>query len=79
MQQHSFKSTDNIYQQTEESTMGNSLFSFIPNLFMGNFATDLKNILAYLPRVWVRYIDDIFCVLDTSKSSITNFFPIIKF
>ncbi|KAJ8949363.1 hypothetical protein NQ318_012027 [Aromia moschata] len=66
--------------------MGNSLSPFIANLFMSKFETEIKDKFEYFPRVWFRYVDDIFAVFDTKAISLDNFvaklnnrFPTIKF
>ncbi|KAJ8942389.1 hypothetical protein NQ318_016637, partial [Aromia moschata] len=68
------------FQQHEGTAMGNSLSPFIANLFM------IKDKFEYFPRVWFRYVDDIFAVFDTNAISLDNFvaklnnrFPTIKF
>ncbi|KAJ8948169.1 hypothetical protein NQ318_009261, partial [Aromia moschata] len=68
------------YFQHERMAMGNSLSPFIANLFM------IKDNFEYFPRVWFRYVDDIFAVFDTKAISLDNFvvklnnrFPTIKF
>ncbi|KAJ8952363.1 hypothetical protein NQ318_017257 [Aromia moschata] len=68
------------FQQHEGTAMGNSLSPFIANLFM------IKDKFEYFPRVWFRYVDDIFAVFDTKAISLDNFvaklnnrFPTIKF
>ncbi|KAJ8947599.1 hypothetical protein NQ318_010111 [Aromia moschata] len=74
------------FQQHEGTAMGNSLSPFIANLFMSKFETEVKYTFEYFPRVWFRYVDDIFAVFDTKAISLDNFvaklsnqFPTIKF
>ncbi|KAJ8954353.1 hypothetical protein NQ318_011025 [Aromia moschata] len=74
------------FQQHEGTAMGNSLSPFIANLFMSKFETGVKDKFEYFPRVWFRYVDDIFAVFDTKAISVDNFvaklnncFPTIKF
>ncbi|KAJ8951717.1 hypothetical protein NQ318_012567 [Aromia moschata] len=74
------------YFQHEGTAMGNSLSPFIANLFMSKFETEVKDKFEYFPRVWFRYVDDIFAVFDTKAISLDNFvaklnnrFPTIKF
>ncbi|KAJ8962600.1 hypothetical protein NQ318_000993, partial [Aromia moschata] len=43
--------------------MGNSLSPFIANLFMSKFETEVKDKFEYFPRVWFRYVDEIFATL----------------
>ncbi|KAJ8932560.1 hypothetical protein NQ318_011202 [Aromia moschata] len=74
------------FQQHEGTAMGNSLSPFIANPFMSKFETEVKDKFEYFPRVWFRYVDDIFAVLNTKAISLDNFvaklnnrFPTIKF
>ncbi|KAJ8938030.1 hypothetical protein NQ318_003334 [Aromia moschata] len=74
------------FQQHEATAMGNSLSPFIANLFMSKFETEVKDKFEYFPRVWFRYVDDIFAVFNTKAISLDNFvaklnnpFPTIKF
>jgi hypothetical protein len=53
--------------------MGNPLSLFLANLFMSRFETDAKEAAEYFPVHWYRYVDDIFTVLDTSKSNVGDF------
>jgi hypothetical protein len=41
--------------------MGNALSPFIANLFMADLETRLSR-LKIFPRIWLRYVDDIFCI-----------------
>ncbi|KAJ8939829.1 hypothetical protein NQ318_013048 [Aromia moschata] len=55
-------------------------------IFMSKFETEVKDKFEYFPRVWLRYVDDIFAVFNTKAISLDNFvaklnnrFPTIKF
>ncbi|KAJ8942166.1 hypothetical protein NQ318_002556, partial [Aromia moschata] len=74
------------FKPHEGTAMGNSLSPFIANLFMSKFETEVKDKFEYFPRVWFRYVDDIFAVFNTKAISLDNFvaklinrFPTIKF
>ncbi|KAJ8956538.1 hypothetical protein NQ318_019261, partial [Aromia moschata] len=86
MNQNCFQYNGEYFQQHEGTAMGNSLSPFIANLFMSKFETEVKDKFEYFPRVWFRYVDDIFAVFDTKAISLDNFvaklnnrFPTIKF
>ncbi|KAJ8932703.1 hypothetical protein NQ318_021222 [Aromia moschata] len=86
MNQNCFPYNGEYFQQHEGTAMGNSLSPFIANLFMSKFETEVKDKFEYFPRVWFRYVDDIFAVFDTKAISLDNFvaklnnrFPTIKF
>jgi hypothetical protein len=53
--------------------MGNCLSPFLSNLFMTYFEKQCKNTFDYFPRIWLRYVDDIFAIFDTSKSNTFEF------
>ncbi|KAJ8943370.1 hypothetical protein NQ318_002603 [Aromia moschata] len=50
------------FQQHEGTAMGNSLSPFMANIFMSKFETEGKDKFEYFPRVWFRYVDDIFAM-----------------
>lgn len=86
MSQNCFQINGKIYEQHEGTAMGNSLSPFVANLFMGKFETQFKNNADYFPRIWIRYVDDIFAVFDKTKYNIDDFvnqlnskFPSINF
>ncbi|KAJ8960542.1 hypothetical protein NQ318_013830 [Aromia moschata] len=60
------------FQQHEGTAMGNSLSPFIANLFMSKFETEVKDKFEYFPRVWFRYVDDIFAY--NTFPSLSNYF-----
>ncbi|KAJ8938129.1 hypothetical protein NQ318_004699 [Aromia moschata] len=74
------------FQQHEGTAMGNSLSPFIANRFMSKIETEVKDKFEYFPRVWFRYVDDIFAVFNRKAISLDNFvaklnnrFPTINF
>ncbi|KAJ8952514.1 hypothetical protein NQ318_003310 [Aromia moschata] len=82
----SFDKNGEYFQQHEGTAMGNSLSPFIANLFISTFETEVKDKFEYFPRVWFRYVDDIFTVFDIKAISLDKFiaklnnrFPTIKF
>ena len=86
MKQNCFQFNNNFFEQREGTAMGNPLSPFLANLFMSRFEVEAKNQFEYFPRVWFRYVDDIFAVFDTHSDTIDNFisklnnrFPSIKF
>ena len=45
-------------------SMGSSLSPILANLFLEYFETELMNNVQNKPLLWVRYVDDVFAVLD---------------
>jgi len=66
MEQTEFQFRGAYYQQTFGTAMGNALSPFIANLFMGHMENKLKRRKLF-PRVWVRYVDDVFAVVHKDK------------
>ena len=61
------------YKQLHGTSMGNPLSCFVANTFLHYFENHCKNTFNYFPRVWLRYVDDIFAVFDTQKYDINDF------
>ena len=49
--------------------MGNALSPFLANLYMSHFESRLKRDNR-LPEIWVRYVDDVFVVINKQKTSV---------
>ncbi|KAJ8940133.1 hypothetical protein NQ318_000654 [Aromia moschata] len=60
------------FQQHEGMAMSNSLSPFIANLFMSKFETEVKDKFEYFPRVWFRYVDDIFASTSYRATNVTS-------
>ncbi|WP_143442479.1 reverse transcriptase domain-containing protein, partial [Klebsiella pneumoniae] len=67
MSQNSFKFNDIFYKQVEGTAMGNPLSCFIANVFLRYFEIQAKQTLQYFPRVWIRYVDDVFAVFSHNE------------
>jgi hypothetical protein len=57
------------YKQTSETSMGNPIAPIIANIFMSRFEMDLAS-ANLLPRIWYRYVDNIFAVIK--KTDVQN-------
>ena len=85
MRQNTFKFNNNYFQQTYGTAMGNPLSPFLANVFMNNFETNFKNSNPEFPKIWFRYVDDIFAIVNKSfdinafMNKINNVYPSIKF
>ena len=83
MNQNFFQFRDSIYKVEKGTNMGNPLSPLISEVFMASFEMSLKN-RGLLPRVWLRYVDDLFAVVETNEISnvlevLNNQFETIKF
>uniref|UniRef100_A0A1B6E8I7 Reverse transcriptase domain-containing protein n=1 Tax=Clastoptera arizonana TaxID=38151 RepID=A0A1B6E8I7_9HEMI len=65
-----FQFNGSFYEKVDGVAMGNCVSPFLPNLFMSKFEEKLRNNLQYFPRVWLRYVDDIF---DTGVAELEGF------
>jgi hypothetical protein len=62
IQDNFFQFNGHYYQQTFGTSMGNALSPFLANIFMADVETRLSK-LKIFPKEWIRYIDNIFCVM----------------
>lgn len=66
MNQNIFQFRNKFYKQTCGTSMGNSLSSFIAELFMCYFETELEKQESF-PRFYTRFMDDIFAINNKRK------------
>jgi len=59
MPQNIFEFRNSVYKIENGTAMGNSLSPLIAEFFMSKFEEELTQMEA-LPKVWIRYVDDIF-------------------
>ena len=72
MSQNVFQFNGKFYEQTSGTAMGNPLSPFLAEVFMSKFETDTKKSLTEFPKTWIRYVDDIFAIID-KDFNIENF------
>lgn len=83
MEQSYFQFREKIYKVEVGTNMGNPLSPLIAELFMAKFEMDLKE-KGLLPRIWFRYVDDVFavikkCDIQTMLNVLNSQFETIKF
>ncbi|GFN76433.1 hypothetical protein PoB_000293900 [Plakobranchus ocellatus] len=81
-----FQFADDMWLQIHGAAMGKCMAPSYANLFMGELEDKLLASAATKPKIWLRYIDDIFLIwthgcsnLDTFIAHANNFHPSIKF
>jgi hypothetical protein len=65
MNDNYFQFNGRFYKQTFGTSMGSTLSPFLAKLFMAEFETKLSK-LKIFPRIWIRYVEDILCVMKTN-------------
>lgn len=66
MDQNIFVYNGDFYIQRDGAAIGNSLSSFLAEIYMCAFETKIENDPSF-PRVYVRFVDDIFAVQNARK------------
>ena len=86
LKENSFQFNGENYLQCHGTAMGTKMAVAFANLFMAEIETKVLNQSNIKPRVWKRYIDDVFSLWDASKQDIdlfieqaNTFHPTIKF
>ena len=81
-----FEFDDEYYQQTFGTAMGNPLSPVLANLFLEHIESEkLKLYTGISPVLWVRYVDDILClvpenfVVNDYLTFLNNIYPSLKF
>ncbi|CAF4824088.1 unnamed protein product, partial [Rotaria magnacalcarata] len=68
-----FRFQNKIYKQIDGVAMGNPLAPIIADLWMQKIEEKLNRYTTNKPMIWLRYVDDIFCVFTISKEKIFEF------
>ena len=86
LKENSFQFNGENYLQCHGTAMGTKMAVAFANLFMAEIETKMLNQSNIKPKVWKRYIDDVFSLWDASKQDIdlfieqaNTFHPTIKF
>jgi hypothetical protein len=75
MQDNYFQFNGRFYRQTFGTSMENALSPLVANIFRADFDSKLSK-LKIFPKIWIRYVDDIFCVIK--KDTIDRLLAIIN-
>ena len=66
-----FQYDESIYEQQDGTTIGNPVSAAIANLYMEDFEQQALSSPPCTPKIWKRYVDDIFTIL--SRDNVENF------
>ena len=68
-----FRFQNKIYKQIDGVAMGNPLAPIIADLWMQKMEEKLNRFSKNRPIIWLRYVDDIFCLFTISETKIKDF------
>ncbi|CAF2140345.1 unnamed protein product [Rotaria magnacalcarata] len=68
-----FRFMDRTYIQKDGVAMGNALAPILANLFMVKMEEKLNRFTKNKPKIWLRYVDDVFCLFDIEEKHIKIF------
>jgi hypothetical protein len=68
-----FRFHNKIYKQIDGVAMGNPLAPIIADLWMQKMEEKLNRFSTNKPLLWLRYVDDVFCIFTISKGKIDEF------
>ncbi len=68
-----FRFDDGFYLQLQGTAMGNKMAPAYANIFMGELESRVLSTADPAPKLWKRYIDDIFLVWTDTKESLLQF------
>jgi hypothetical protein len=63
-----FRFIDKIYIQIDGVAMGSPLGPLLADLFMSNLELKLNRFSTNKPQIWIRYVDDIFCIFNKQQN-----------
>ena len=61
-----FSFNDSLYRQIFGAPMGSCISPVVANIFMEHIERQALSTFREPPRIWLRYVDDVFCVIKLS-------------
>ena len=68
-----FRFQNKIYKQIDGVAMGNPLAPILTDLWMQKIEEKLNRFSVNKPTMWLRYVDDVFCIFTILKEKILQF------
>ena len=68
-----FRFENKIYRQIDGVAMGSPLAPIVADLWMQKMEQKLNKFSVNKPMVWLRYVDDIFCIFTIPRKKIDEF------
>jgi len=68
-----FRFQNKIFKQTDGVAMGNPLAPIIADLWMQKIEEKLNKFSTNKPTIWLRYVDDVFCLFTIPNEKILEF------
>ena len=68
-----FRFQDRVFRQIDGVAMGSPLAPILADLWMQKMERKLNRFSTNKPVMWLRYVDDVFCLFDIPEAKITEF------
>lgn len=73
-----FQFDQQFYKQTSGLAMGSCLSSIMSDIYMANLEEEIMSNDGFKPKLWIRYVDDVFLIWNGGNDSILKFLDTIN-